>query len=108
MANAYKRLAALRPANTNEAELYLVPASTEALVTVSVCNQGAMASTFSIAFTDAAGAAANEDWLIYQRPIDAKDTQQITGIAMEAGNSIRIVAGTADQLSFIAHGMEIT
>lgn len=108
MANAYKRLAALRPANTNEAELYLVPASTEALVTLSICNQDSSSHLCSVAFTDAAGAASGEDWLLSDKPIDAGDSIQITGIAMAEGQSLRVQSSVADKISFVAYGMEIS
>ena len=108
MANAYKRLAALRPADTNEAELYEVPGSTEAVVTINICNQDSVSHTYDIALTDVDGAASGEDWIISNKPIDAFDTHQITGIAMAAGNTIRVVASIADKISFVAWGMEVT
>ena len=108
MAIAYKRLAALRPADTSEAELYEVPSSTQAVVTVSICNQDASARTYSLAFTDTDGAAGGEDWLISDKPIDAKDTHQISGISMATGETIRVIASVANKLSFLAFGMEIS
>lgn len=108
MTTAYKRVGALRPANTTEAELYLVPASTQAIITITICNQSAVDRTYSVAYTDAAGAAAGEDWLVFDKDLLANETHQITGIAMPAASSIRIKASVADLISFIAHGMEIT
>lgn len=108
MPTAYKRLGALRPADTTEQELYEVPASTEAIATISICNQDTSAQTYDIAFTDVDGAASGEDWLISGKAIPANETHQIVGIAMPAASTIRVKASVADKISFIAYGMEIT
>ena len=50
MANAYKILGQVADASANDVELYLVPASTEAVVsTIVVCNREAANNTFRIA-----------------------------------------------------------
>ena len=108
MTTAYKRLAALRPADTSEAELYEVPASTEAIVTLNICNQDTSERTYDVAYTDADGAASGEDWLISGKAIPAKETHQVVGIAMPAASTLRVKASVADKISFIAFGMEIS
>ena len=108
MTTAYKRFAALRPADTSEAELYEVPASTEVIGTLSICNQDNSARTYDVAFTDVDGAATGEDWLASAKSIAANETHQITGIAMPAASTIRVKASVADKISFIFYGMEIT
>lgn len=108
MPTAYKRLAALRPANTSEAELYAVPSSTEAIATLSICNQSSSAQTYDVAYTDVTGAASGEDWIISGKTIPANETHQIAGIAMPALSTIRVKAGVADLISFVLYGMELT
>ena len=61
MTTAYKRLAALRPADTSEAELYEVPASTEAIVTLNICNQDTAERTYDVAYTDVDGAESDRE-----------------------------------------------
>lgn len=105
MAEAYQRIAALRPANTSEQELYEVPAVTEIVGILSICNQDADERTVQVAHTDVTGAATGEDWLIYDHIIQANETIQITGIAMGAAETIRVQASVADKISFILSGL---
>jgi hypothetical protein len=108
MTTAYKRLGSANPSNTTDNELYLVPAVTQALATVVICNQNSSPQTYSVALTDDAGAATSDEWLCFDKPIGANETHQITGIAMGAAHSIRIKSGAANLISFVAFGMEIT
>lgn len=108
MSNAYGRIAALRPANTDEAALYLVPASTEIIATLTICNQDSEARTYRVAHCDATGAATGEDWLEYDAEIAANDSHQITGISAKATEEIRVKASVADKISFILSGLTIT
>jgi hypothetical protein len=107
MANAYERLAALRPANTNEAELYAVGASEYIVGTLFICNQDSSARTYNVALTDSAGAAAGEDWLAYETSISANITHKIV-IPAGDGDTIRVQASIADKLSFALTGLKIT
>ena len=72
MANTYTRLAALRPADTNEAELYAVAADEYIVASLNICNQSASDISYSIAITDASGAAADEDWICFSFPIQGQ------------------------------------
>lgn len=50
MANEYKILGQVADASANDVELYLVPASTSAIVSsITVCNRESAANTFRIA-----------------------------------------------------------
>lgn len=104
MAIEYKRLAAVRPANTTEAELYAVPALTECIAELSIANQGTTKVTFRVAHTDASGAATSEDWLAYDQPIEPNG-RRVMHLTMGPAETVRIVAGTADQISFVLTGM---
>ena len=107
MANTYKRLAGLRPADTNEAKLYGPITSTSAVITVSICNQHTSALTYRVALTDTDGTAGTEDFMAYDTPIEANESHQISGIALTYPHTVRVRASLADKISFVAHGMEI-
>lgn len=108
MANTYKRLAGLRPANTNEAKLYGPASATSAIVTLFVCNQDTVDRTYRIAITDTDAAAGDEDWIVYDRNISPNMTHDITGICLTNPHTIRVSASVADKISFVAHGLEIS
>ena len=100
----YKRLAASRPANTTEAELYAAPAATEVIGDLYIANQTANAATFRVAHTDAAGAATSEDWLAYDETLEA-NSSKVIHVTLGPLETIRIRAGTADAISFLLSGM---
>lgn len=104
MATAYKRIAASRPANTSEAELYVVPASTEIIANLTIANQDSSAVTVRVAHTDVSGAATGEDWLAYDESIAAK-SRLVIPITAGAAESVRIQTNTVDLVSFILSGM---
>lgn len=107
MANTYKKLAALRPANTNEAELYAVASGQYVVCNLFVANQDSTDRTFSVAITDSSGAAADEDWIYYDTPAYANLTYRLK-ITIGDGNTIRVKAGVADLISFVLTGLLIT
>ena len=107
MADVYERIAALRPADTNEAELYEVGASAYIVGTLFICNQDNAARTYRVALTDASGAATNEDWLAYDTEIAANLTHTLV-IPAGDGDTIRVKASIADKLSFVLTGLKIT
>jgi len=109
MANAYKILGQVADASANDVELYLVPASTEAIVsTIIVCNRESSANTFRIATKDDNSAVSNEDYVAYDTSISANDTITLTlGVTLEAGAEISVGASDAN-VTFQAYGTEIT
>jgi len=109
MANAYKILGQVADASANDVELYLVPASTEAIVsTIVVCNREAAANTFRIATKSDNSAVANEDYVAYDTSIAANDTITLTlGVTLETGAEISVGASDAN-VTFQAFGTEIS
>ncbi len=109
MANAYKILGQVADASLNDVELYLVPASTEAIVsTIVVCNREAAANTFRIATKSDNSAVANEDYVAYDTSIAANDTITLTlGVTLQTGAEISVGASDAN-VTFQAYGTEIT
>jgi len=108
MANTYKRLAASRPADTNEAKLYGPGADTQAIVTVQVCNQDSSEHTYRIAITNTDAAADDEDWIVYDQSISPNGTHTYPGICLENGDTIRVKVDSADDVSFVVYGLEIS
>lgn len=106
MANTYGRLGALRPANTTDAQLYLVGTDINAMVVVFCCNQTGTAVDVRVAHLDSGSTAANEDWLCYDKEVPANDFVKVGPISMTDGESIRVRTATADAVSFIAEGIE--
>jgi hypothetical protein len=104
MAIEYKRLAALRPASTTEAELYAVPSNSEIIANLTIVNQTASAATFRVAHTDTSGAAASEDWLAYDETLPA-NSRLVIPITAKNPETVRVQSGTADAISFLLAGM---
>jgi hypothetical protein len=104
---AHKRLAALRPTDTSEAELYAAPSGKEVVGSLNVCNQDTSDASFRLAHTDGSGAAAGEDWICYDQDIAANSSITIGPISMYDGEYLRVVASVANKLSFVFSGMEI-
>jgi hypothetical protein len=107
MATTYERIASVRPANTDEAALYLVPAATKIVGVLRICNQDTGARTYQVSHCAATGAAAGDEFLIYDRSIAGSDTHEIS-ISANATEEIRIKASVADLISFHLSGMKIT
>ena len=106
--NTFCKVASLRPADTNEAQLYSVPAATEINMVLRVCNQDTSPRTCRVAHTTAGhgtGAADGDDWLWYDKSIPANDSIELS-IHANATETIRIKASVADKLSFHLSGMK--
>ena len=107
MANTYTRLAALRPADTNEAELYAVSSSEYIVAEIFICNQDSSDRTYRVAITDASGAASGEDWIHYDFPIMANMSHKFT-LACGDGDTVRVRASVANLISFVLTGLKVT
>ncbi len=107
MANTYCRIASSCPAATDEAVLYLIPASTQIIAVLRVCNTDTSQRTYRVAHCAATGAATADEFLAYDKPIDASDTHEIS-INANAAEEIRIKASVADKLAFHLSGLKIT
>jgi len=107
MANTYERLAALRPADTSEAELYESSTGEHVVASLYVANQDSTDRTFRVAITDASGAATSEDWIYYDTTIYANMTFRLK-LSFGDGDTIRVQAGTADVISFVLSGLKIS
>jgi len=109
MATTYKVLGQAAPADTANADLYTVPASTEAVIsTIVVSNVTATDATCRIFVRVAGAAAAAGNALVYDGSVAANDFTAVTvGITLAATDVITVQSGTADALTFQAFGSEI-
>jgi glucose-6-phosphate dehydrogenase assembly protein OpcA len=104
----YKVLGQSAPSATTETALYTVPASTETIVSsIVACNRGSSTATYRIYIAVNGAAAANNQYLIFDATLQAKETVALTlGVTMDATDVLRVYSSTAD-LSFNAFGTEI-
>lgn len=109
MATTYKVLGQAAPADTNNADLYTVPAATQAVVsTINVANVTASAATFSIYVRVAGAAAGNENAIAKDVTLAANSIYSATqGITLGATDVVTVQSGTADALTFSMFGSEV-
>lgn len=102
-------LASVRPTATTETNVYTVPASYKAIVnlTFMAANVGAVGPVYiRVGVQDAAGAFVDKDYLLYDYPVfGGQMPEQITGIALTAGESIRVYVSAA-VVNFHVNGIE--
>lgn len=110
MATVHKILGQVRPAVTTVTDLYVVPASTEAVIsTVSATNVNGTASNISIfvAASGDSGTAANA--LVFQAELGANTVQAFTiGITLGAGDKLAVQSATANAVTYQAFGSELS
>ncbi|NBP57246.1 hypothetical protein EBU71_12080 [bacterium] len=109
MAEALKILGQLAPGDTNLADLYTVPALTQATISsITVCNRSTSATTFRLSVAVAGELDATKQYIFYDQELDANSTFTITiGITLSAADKIRVRAGTASVLTFNVFGIEV-
>lgn len=110
MAFGYKILGQAAPSDTSNADLYTVPSSTEAIVSsISVANVTATDATYRVFVRDGGVSAAAGNALSYDVTATANTTTIISaGITLSAGDIISVRSSTADAITFMAFGTEVT
>jgi len=110
MTTSYKVLGQSAPANTSNADLYTVPASTEAVIsTLSITNLTGTEATFSVYLRVDGATAASANTLLKDVPLAANSLFSATqGITLGAADVITVSTATADALSFQVFGSEIS
>ncbi len=106
--NTFCKLASLRPTNTDEAQLYAVPAATEINAVLRICNQDTQQRTCRVAHCTAAHgdvAADGDDFLYYDKVIPANDVLEVSIHAL-ATETVRVKASVADKISFNLSGQK--
>lgn len=107
MAETIKRIAGVDLSPTANTSLYTVPASTSAIISITICNRTADDIVYRIAHTASGSAPSAGDYKTYNLTIVGNDTHQITGVSMSAGNQI-IGYASATGLSITIDGIEVT
>jgi hypothetical protein len=111
MTLTYKILGQVAPVNTaTTATLYTVPGIRLGAVisSVTICNQGLTATSFSIALVPSGGTLTTSSYINYLTPLPGYDTVTMAiGITMATGDNIYVGASTYP-VSFSAFGSEVS
>lgn len=109
MATTYKVLGQVAPADTNNADLYTVPAGTQTVVsTLFVTNVTGTDATCRIYIRKDGAAAADSNALVKDGTVVKNDFKAVTtGITLDAGDVITVRSGTASALTFHLYGSEV-
>lgn len=110
MANTYKVLGQVNPADTNTTDLYTVPNSTSAVIsTITATNVDGTASAISIYVVESGDGAGTGNALVYQAELGANTMQAFTiGVTLAAGDKIVVQSATADATTYQAYGSEVS
>lgn len=103
---AYRVLGQAAPAADTVTTLYTAPGQA-VISTITVCNRGALATTFNIAVQPAGAALAAQHYVAYDTMLEANNTFTLTiGMTLAATDVVSVYAASAN-VSFNAFGQEI-
>jgi hypothetical protein len=110
MPTNYKILGQAAPADTNNADLYTVPSSTESVTsTIAIANTTVSSAVARIFVRNNGATAATSNAIVYDTAIPGNSVVTLTlGITMNAADVITVRSGTANALTFHAFGNEIS
>jgi hypothetical protein len=98
------RLGTADLAAATKTTVYEVPASTFAVVTVSVCNRGASASNIQVSICDTAS-PGDDEFIEFDTSLSAKGVLERTGLVLKATEKI-VVRSSAASVSAVVYGIE--
>lgn len=112
MTTTYKILGQVNSTANAEVNVYTVPLATQASISsIVITNIDSVGASFSLSFVpsaDAGHASQSKHFAIYNKSIQAGETQEITGgITLSAGDVIRITSSTANLIANV-YGGEIS
>ena len=90
---------------TTDTTVYTCPASTFAVVTVSLCNRNASTARDIRIAVSTSGTPSNAEWLEYDASLLAKGVLERTGLVLAAGQRIVVYASATD-VSAVVYGIE--
>jgi hypothetical protein len=110
MASLYKVLGQARPADTNVADLYTVPAGGQVIVsTIIIANTTATAATYDLYVRPDAATADEGTAVAFGTAVAGNTSTSITiGATADAADVISVKSATASALTFTAFGLEIS
>ena len=109
MPTTYKVLGQINPAANTLSNVYTVPSATQAVIsTITICNQTALNSSYSIAVAPNAEEDNTKHYIIRGGVVPAADSIAITlGLTIDAGDQVRANTNN-NSVSFSIFGSEIT
>lgn len=109
MATNYKILGQTEPGTTANADLYTVPASTEAIVsTILIANTSGVDTTFRIFVRENGATASTGNAIAYDTAITANSQVAFTlGLTLSDTDVITVQSATGAALTFQAFGSEL-
>jgi hypothetical protein len=102
---AGKILGSLDCAASTPENVYTVPASAEASMTVSICNRSAAAVTIRLSLSATTATMADSEYIEYETSVPAYGVLERTGIIMDAGKFL-VAYSSAIDVTFMAYGFE--
>lgn len=108
MPTVYRVLGQSNPAANQQANLYTVPANTSTVCsTLTVCNQGATGTAFTVAVRPNGAVLSNQHYISYYTPLPANDTICMT-LGITLGNAdVVTVSANSSTVSFGLFGSEL-
>jgi len=91
-------------AGGNGTAVYVCPANTFSVVTVSVCNRGTSAANIRIAIS-ATSTPADSEYLEFDTSLSAKGVLERTGIVLDDGKNL-VVRSSATGVNAVVYGIE--
>ena len=92
------------PAATTNTTVYTVPASTLAVVNISVVNRGGSAATVRVALS-AGSTPSDDEWIEYNTSVGSTSVLERTGVVLNATKNVVVYASSADT-SVSVYGLE--
>lgn len=110
MPTSYKILGQAEPADTNNVNLYTVPASTETIVsTIVIANTSANEQAFRIFVREAGATASTANAIAYDTAINPQTQVAFTlGLTLSATDIISVRSNAANTITFQAFGSELS
>ena len=92
------------PAATTNTTVYTVPASTLAVVNISVVNRGGSAATVRVALS-AGSTPSDDEWIEYNTSVGSTSVLERTGVVLNETKNVVVYASSADT-SVSVYGLE--